>query len=932
MDKAGNVFISVTGTSVGVVKQAPPYNSGVWSFIGSGLNGPTGVGVDAAGDLFIADTGNNRIVEISNNDTVQTTVASAVTNPNGVAVDAAGDVFVTEGSQNLTVEVQRDAVNFGYVNVCPAGQTSPAPCKENLTLNYIANGALAVVNTNVHTQGAANLDFTLASNTCTGILASGTTCNVTVTFSPLAPGARSGAVQLSNVSTVLATTFIHGDGKAPAIAFGRGAPLTLPTGGLSAPSSVTVDALGDVFIADRATNQVVELPAGCNSSSCQLVLPVTGLSDPSAVAVDGAGNIYIADTVNNRVVELISAVSGYNDATVGSGLTLPSGVAVDGAGNVFIATNGGEVIEVPTNGGAQITLVSGLALPSSVAVDGAGNVYIADSGNNRVLEVPAGCTTSTCQITVPAVGLNGPESVAVDGAGDVYITDQNNNRVIEVPAGGAPQTTVMSGLNLPEGIAVDGAGDVFIADENNQRVVEVRSSQPPILNFGTTDLGTTSAPQSVTVQNIGNQPLNAVSPGLVVKGPNFLQVAGSGTPADCTSSFALAPGATCNLSVSFQPTTGGSLTSTATFTDNDLNTSPSVSQGIALQGTGTATVSATVGTSPSGLAFTVDGTSYSSPQNFSWVTGSVHTIATTATQTPSTGVQDTFTSWSDGGALSHSVTASASATYTAAFSTAYLLTTAANPTSGGTVTPASGTYYAANAVVSLTAKPKSGYAFSDWSGNVADALTATTTVTMSAPQAVSANFVKPTTTTTVVASSLNPSTYGQSVTLTATVTSSNGTTATGKVTFDNGTKSLGTATLSGGVASITTSTLPVGTLTITASYDGDPAHLKSKSSALTQVVDQATSTTVVVSSLNPSTTGKVVKFTATVTSPTTKPTGTVTFMDGSTALGTETLASGKASYSTSTLSVGSHNITAVYAGNADCTTSTSAVLLQTVNP
>jgi len=549
-----------------------------------------------------------------------------------------------------------------------------------------------------------------------------------------------------------------------------------------------------------------------------------------------------------------------------------------------------------------------------------------------VLKVPAGCISSTCEVTVPAIGLNGAAGVAVDGAGDVYITDQNNNRVVEVPAGGSPQTTVMSGLNLPEGIAVDGAGDVFIADQANQRVVEVRSSQPPILNFGTTNLGSTSAPQSVTVQNIGNQPLDAVSPGLVVIGPNFLHVAGSGTPADCTSSFAQAPGTTCNLSISFQPTTGGALTSTATFTDNALNTSPSVSQAIALQGTGVATVNATVGTSPAGLAFSVDGTSYSSPQNFTWVTGSVHTIATTATQTPSTGVQDTFTSWSDGGALSHSVTASASTTYTAAFSTAYLLTTAANPTIGGTVTPASGTYYAANAVVTLTARAKSGYAFSGWSGDVADALTATTTVTMNAPQAVSANFIKTTTTTTVVASSLNPSTYGQSVRLTATVTSSNGTPATGNVTFDNGTKSLGTATLSGGVAALTTSTLPAGTLTITATYDGDTAHLKSKSSALTQVVDQATSTTVIVSSLNPSTTGKTVKFTVTVTSPTTTPTGTVSIMDGSTVLETHSLSKGVASYSTSTLSAGTHNITAVYEGTADCTASTSAVLSQVVNP
>jgi hypothetical protein len=624
---------------------------------------------------------------------------------------------------------------------------------------------------------------------------------------------------------------------------------------------------------------------------------------------------------------------GYDYATVGSGLTLPTAVAVDGAGNVFIATNGDEVVEVPTGGGPQITLISGLAFPAGVAADGAGDVYVADNGNNRVVEVPAGCLSSACQVTVPAVGLNGAAGVAVDGAGDVFITDQNNNRVVEVPVGGGPQTTVMSGLNMPEGLAVDGAGDIFIADENNHRVVEVQRSQPPTLSFAATNVGSTSEPQSVTVQNIGNQPLDAVSPGLAVKGPNFLQVAGSGTPADCISSFALAPGTTCNLSISFQPQSAGSLSSTATFTDNAMNTSPSVSQSVALQGTGTVAASVTVGTSPAGLAFAVDGTNYSGPQNFTWAIGSVHTIATTATQTPSAGVQDTFTSWSDGGALSHSVTASASTTsYTANFDSAYLLTTAANPASGGTVTPASGTYYAANTVVTLTAKKKLGYVFVDWSGNVANALSATTTVTMSTPQAVSANFAQTTTTVTVVATSLNPSTYGQSVTLTATVTSSNGTTATGKVTFDNGTKSLGTATLSGGVAAITTSALPVGTLAITASYEGDTTHLKSKSSALTQVVDQATSTTVVVSSLNPSTTGRVVKFTATVTSSTTTPTGTVTFMDGSTVLGTHSLARGEASYSTSTLSAGSHNITVVYAGNADCTASTSAVLVQTVNP
>lgn len=178
-----------------------------------------------------------------------------------------------------------------------------------------------------------------------------------------------------------------------------------------------------------------------------------------------------------------------------------------------------------------------------------------------------------------------------------------NNRVIEVPAGGGPQTTVMSGLNLPEGVAVDGAGNVFIADENNHLVVEMQRSKPPMLSFGATNVGSASGPQSVTVQNIGNQPLDAVSPVLVVIGPNFLQAAGSGTPPDCTISFALAPGTTCNLSISFRPTSAGSLTSTATFTDNALNTSPAVRQSVALQGTGNSSGSPAVTLTPTSLNF-----------------------------------------------------------------------------------------------------------------------------------------------------------------------------------------------------------------------------------------------------------------------------------------------------------------------------------------
>jgi hypothetical protein len=127
-------------------------------------------------------------------------------------------------------------------------------------------------------------------------------------------------------------------------------------------------------------------------------------------------------------------------------------------------------------------------------------------------------------------------------------------------------------------------GDVFIPDNGNSRVVQVHRSQPPAFTFATTIMGNTStdSPQSLTVQNIGNQYLNAVGDGLDI-GDGFEQVAGSGTPADCTTSFSLAPGASCNVSISFTPVSNGNTQTTATFFDNALNAT-AASQSVALQG------------------------------------------------------------------------------------------------------------------------------------------------------------------------------------------------------------------------------------------------------------------------------------------------------------------------------------------------------------
>jgi hypothetical protein len=144
---------------------------------------------------------------------------------------------------------------------------------------------------------------------------------------------------------------------------------------------------------------------------------------------------------------------------------------------------------------------------------------------------------------------------------------------------------------------------------------------------------------------------------------------------------------------------------------------------------------------------------------------------------------------------------------------------------------------------------------------------------------------------------------------------------------------LGTATLSGCKATFKTAALATGQQTISVSYSGDGNFVTSTSGPLNRIVNESATTSKVTSSVNPSVFGESVTFTATVTAVAPgsgTPTGSGTFMDGSTALATSSLSGGTATISISTLAVAAHSITVVYGGDSDFLTSTSAVLTQTV--
>jgi len=190
-------------------------------------------------------------------------------------------------------------------------------------------------------------------------------------------------------------------------------------------------------------------------------------------------------------------------------------------------------------------------------------------------------------------------------------------------------------------------------------------------------------------------------------------------------------------------------------------------------------------------------------------------------------------------------------------------------------------------------------------------------------------FLK-TTSVTVLTTSVNPSTFDQSITLTATVTSKQGN-PTGTVTFYDGNTALGTPNLINGAAVLSISSLSAGSHSLTATYNGSSSFPSSTSQVISQTVKQATTSIVLTAVPNPSTFGQNVTFTANLALQYGgAATGTITFYDGSTSIGSGTVSGNQASFPTSSLSAGTHSITAAYTGDTNFLPSTSSVLSQSV--
>src|SRR5437762_10864748 len=179
----------------------------------------------------------------------------------------------------------------------------------------------------------------------------------------------------------------------------------------------------------------------------------------------------------------------------------------------------------------------------------------------------------------------------------------------------------------------------------------------------------------------------------------------------------------------------------------------------------TTTIQVTVKTNPTGRSFTVDGTTYTATQTFSWESGSSHTIATPSPQSGGTGVQYVWSKWSDHGAISHTVAPTANTTYTATFKTQYFLTMSHG--TGGTVSPRSG-WKNAGTAVSISATANTGFSFSNWTGSGTGSYSGPdnpASITMGGPITETATFTQNTTPTPTPTATFTPT-----PTATATIT------------------------------------------------------------------------------------------------------------------------------------------------------------------
>lgn len=431
VDSAGNLYISdFDGQRV--------YEIGadgvLVPLITAGLRYPTALAVDRAGVLYIADSENHLVRKFDRG--VLTSVA-AVSTPTGLAFDAAGALYIADSSAGRIVEVPPDGGLFSTLPVTARdlafGPDGSLYAASGSLVQRVLPGPVRIVagggNTGFGDQGSAR-DARLNHPTS---VAADSLGNVYIADRD---NHRIRRIAPDGIITTVAGTGASGN-------TGDRGPATLAR--LNGPSSVSLDATGDLYIADTGNHRVRKFTPG------GIMLAVADTVSPVDTAADAAGNAYIADAGAGRIYRAFAAgvVVPFLD-----GLQSPGGVALDREGNLYYTdTVAGRVWRRGVSGTVTELGAGRFVNPRGLAISESGDVFVADSGLGRVLRIDLSADSSGNaggSVTVLAVdgAIGTPWDVAIGSAGMLYVADVEGDRVWRLtPVAPAGSLTTMDAVN-----------------------------------------------------------------------------------------------------------------------------------------------------------------------------------------------------------------------------------------------------------------------------------------------------------------------------------------------------------------------------------------------------------------------------------------------------------------------------------------------------
>jgi sugar lactone lactonase YvrE len=629
------------------------------------LTSPYGVALDSAGNIYIADTKDQKIRLVNATTGIISTYAGngiGCTNPvshcgdgkaptsaelslpQGVFVDPSNNVFIADTGDSRLREVTASTQLISTVvnTAGTPGFTGDGGAAASAQLDL--PGAIWVDSTgNYFISDSGNARIRVVNNQASAITVGGTTI-------------PAGAI------ATIAGGGTGGDGG-----LATGARLALPW-------AVAEDAAGSLYIADQGNNRIRKVTNPTSSTATITTVAGNGsagysgdgglataatLNGPSSIAFDASGNMYIADS-NNMVIREVNALTGNISTVAGNGkscypttsacgdsgiatsasFAFPLNIAFDPSGNLYISDwQGYKIRKVVPSGGSiangTISTIAGtgnegkagnngaataanLDHPAGLVVDSASNVYISDQYNGEVRQVVQTPNAGTCSPTAgnicqwalnQAAKLSGdglpklqgsmwnPLDLAIDPSNNVYISGGNNNVVQRISAAttiystaaGNATNSIQGGFSGDKGPATsakmanlgafaDGNSNLFIADGGNNRIRYVAmapaaTATPSTLNLGQWALGVTGTSLPVTLSSTGDEDLSLTN--ITITGPNsgdFSETNTCGTPLPVT----ISPDVNCAVNVSLTPSVYGPESATLNIFDNGTGGSQKV--------------------------------------------------------------------------------------------------------------------------------------------------------------------------------------------------------------------------------------------------------------------------------------------------------------------------------------------------------------------